>query len=332
MSQMKEIINPFYKKTISEPSKSRKIDKPKRGNSLKKLLDVESIEHHIGASVDQVLELKKGYLNKKFLLRSAGSHYVLKIYRDNLSFVSPKLSSEGRAQAEYQALQICQANKLRAPRPVGLFGKAVLMTHIYGKDLTDLPLSKGFISLIVSWLIKFHSIELSSDLLNIGVVNAPLLGASRHLRKYISNNPSYSLAREVEELLIDASHSFSFPNSMVLLCGDPTIDNWIIKEKQIYGLDFEFFSPGNSIFEIGLLLASILDYSKFTEAAYELSEYALRQYLMYNSSISLMDIRLGILCGLILIATNVPNPERCHRIFNYTRKTLMWIKNIRGIA
>ena len=332
MSQIKEIINPFYKKTISEPSKSRKIDKPKSDNSLKKLLDIDSIEHHIGTSVDQVLELKKGYLNKKFLLRSAENHYVLKTYRDNLSFVSPKLSSEGRAQAEYKALQICQANKLRAPRPVGLFGKAVLMTHIYGKDLMDLPLSKGFISLMVSWLIKFHSIELSSNLLNIGVVNAPLLAAPRHLRKYISNNPSDSLAREIEGLLIDASHSFSFPNSMVLLWGDPTIDNWIIKEKQIYGIDFEFFGPGNSIFEIGLLLASILDYNKFTESAYELSEYALRQYFMHSSSISLMDIRLGIFCGLILIATSVPNPERRRRIFNYTRKTLMWIKNLGDIA
>ena len=102
----------------------------------------------------------------------------------------------------------------------------------------------------------------------------------------------------------------------------------IIFAVAIYGI----LTRNDAYFEIGLLLASILDYNNFTEAAYELSEYAFRQYLMHSSSISLMDIRLGILCGLILIATNVPNPERCRRIFNYTRKTLMWIKNLGDIA
>jgi len=315
-----------------EPNTSRSIEDAEdytcdETAGLEKLIDIRTVERHLGGTIDQVLVLTKGYLNRKFLLRSGDSHYVLKIYSDVLSFVSPKLDSEGRARAEYQALKICQSNDLGAPRPVGLFGNAVIMTQLHGTDLTDLPLTKALISLIVSWLIKFHSIEVSSNLLDIGVVNAPLLGAFKNLGKYISTNPDDTLARELEDLLLE-NHSRPFPDSLVLLRGDPTLGNWLIEGTQIYGLDFEFFSAGNPLFEVGLLAASIVDRGKFTQASYELCRYALMQYRKHNSSVSFTDIRLGVLCGLILIAVSVPNPERCQRIFGHTRKTLTWIENI----
>ena len=296
--------------------------------TLVKFIDFKEIEHHLGAPIDHVSEFRKGNINKNFLLRSSNRHFIFKIYSDRFSFVSTKLNPEGRARAEFQALQFCESNNLGAPRPIALFGNAVLMTQISGSPLTEFPLTKNLISLIISWLLKFHSIEVPASLLENRLVNAPLLGAFRNLQRYISDNPTDNLAKEIKVLLKEVSNSHSVPKPISLIHGDPTLRNWLIENNQVYGTDFEFSNPGNPLFEIGLLLTSILDHGEFFEESYGLCQYAIDRYLKSNSEISIMDIQLGTLCGLILVAVTVPQSERRQRIFSHTRKTLAWIEDI----
>lgn len=287
-------------------------------------IDTKAVEEHLGSAIDRVTPLEKGYLNRKFLVSSSNTCYVLKIYSDHLSFVSPKLRAECRAQAEYRALQLCQSCNLGAPLPIALFDKAVLMTAIEGNALTDQSLTADLISRITSWLAQFHSQQLPPGLTASALVNPPLIGAIKNLEKYIEDHPSDSLASKIQRLLMTFPRSYS--DVSVPLRGDPTLANWHISKSVVYGLDFEFFGIGNPIFDLGLFVASILDHTRFSKEAHRFCQRALAQYMRHNSSISLAGIELAVLCALILIAVSIPNAHRCRRIFRQIHDTLDWIR------
>ncbi|HUL44056.1 MAG TPA: aminoglycoside phosphotransferase family protein [Bacteroidota bacterium] len=304
------------------------MDKQKEFSRVLDGFDIELIEDNLGISFDGVSPLRKGHLNSKFSLSAGPDHFVLKIYSDSFAFISPKLSSSARARAEYEALMVCRSNGLAAPTPIWLSQNALLMSHVQGTPVKDLPITKEILTDILSWLKRFYSIQVSNPLLNIGVPDLPFVAARKHIARYVSNNPDDALVRELEQMLLSLHWISS--DQKTLTHGDPTLGNWLLFDHELSAVDFEFFTAGFPLFDSGLLIASVLDHGEFSHGAFEKSEYVIRNFMQNFVSESYNDLPNAILCGLVLIAVSVPDSERRQRIFRHIKSTMEWAPIIIG--
>lgn len=247
---------------------------------------------------------------------SSNGNYVLKIYGDLRYPVCPGLTAANRALAEFMALDFCRCHELPAPLPIAQRGSIVLMQQCVGDPVSS-PVTEEIIGKMLSWLHRLHALPMPEWLAGGAVKSLHPVAARRLMERYIADHHDDCAARSVYSLFASTPAPVSGPTAV--LHGDPCPKNWMLCEGTVYALDLEFFCEGNPVYDVGMLMGSLLNTGAFSPATYSLCADALRAF-----GCSLNGSPAALLCGLIIIAVSVPNDTRRKRVFGQIHEAIDW--------
>ncbi len=271
---------------------------------------------HLPSDVSAETLLSSLSMNTLLKVASPDGNYVLKIFGDLGNSISPGLTSTDRARTEQLALNFCHANSLPAPTPIARRGNVVLMKQCVGADPRS-SLTVEIVGLMLSWLNRLHSLPMPQGLVGSEVKNLHSVAARKYMEEHIAHHHDDLASQSVRGLF--ASIPAPVSERTTTLHGDPNVKNWLVDAGTVYALDFEFFCRGDPIYDVGMLIASLLNYGAFSPEIYSLCADSLQ-----SSPCSLQGLPAALLCGLVIITLSVPNDARRSLVFGRIHEAVQW--------